>query len=124
MSETTGSNLPDRSPQVFAATTITLVLAGVFVVLRLISRGLVVKNVRWDDGWIVLAFLIAFGLSFAILYGTTKGLGKGDLDIQDDWRQSLRNCEYAFAILYVSAAVTFLLRTHGVSCNGMYLMAS
>lgn len=102
MSNKPTSSLSDRSPQVFAATTITLVLAGVFVILRIISRAFIVKKLKWDDYTIVIAFLIAFGLSFAILYGTTKGLGKGDTDIKNEWRQALRNCEYVFAILYVS----------------------
>lgn len=46
---------------------------------------------------------IAFGLSFAIDYGTSKGLGRHDIDIPHNWLSSLRQSEYAFTILYVGS---------------------
>lgn len=45
--------------------------------------------------------LLAFGLSFSIDYGTSKGLGRHDIDIPTSWVRSLRGAEYAFTILYV-----------------------
>jgi hypothetical protein len=44
---------------------------------------------------------IAFGLSFSIDYGTSKGLGRHDVDIPSSWLPALRKSEYAFTILYV-----------------------
>jgi hypothetical protein len=44
---------------------------------------------------------LAFGLSFSIDYGTTKGLGRHDVDIPQSWLRQLRGGEYAFTILYV-----------------------
>jgi hypothetical protein len=44
---------------------------------------------------------IAFGLSFSIDYGTSKGLGRHDVDIPNPWIPALRRSEYAFTILYV-----------------------
>ncbi len=43
---------------------------------------------------------IAFGLSFSIDYGTSKGLGRHDADIPDSWLTGLHRTEYAFTILY------------------------
>lgn len=91
----------DRGPAVFAVTTTTLVLAGLLVIGRLVSRLWIVRNFTWDDFFIVCSILIAFGLSFAIDYGTTKGLGKGDQDILPEWTGPLRKCEYVFSVLYV-----------------------
>ncbi|CAI4212256.1 unnamed protein product [Parascedosporium putredinis] len=67
--------IEDRGPAVFAVTTATLVLATVFVVARLVCRRFIVKNISWDDRIILLAWLIAFGLSFTINFGARKGLG-------------------------------------------------
>jgi len=44
---------------------------------------------------------IAFGLSFSIDYGTSKGLGRHDVDIPDSWLPVLHRSEYVFTILYV-----------------------
>lgn len=52
----------------------------------------------------ILAWTIAFGLSFAIDYGTSKGLGRRDADIPDSWLPGLRRSEYAFTIFYVSSS--------------------
>ncbi|KAI0431184.1 fucose permease [Xylaria sp. FL1042] len=98
---------PDRGPIVFAVTTGTLVLATVFVAARLACRRFIVRQVSWDDYFIVIAWLLAFGLSFAIDYGATKGLGRHDADIRaDDW-DPLRRSEYAFTVLYNPALMAF-----------------
>ncbi|ORY65087.1 L-fucose permease [Pseudomassariella vexata] len=92
--------VPDRGPAVFAVTTATLVLASVFVAARLYTRLGIVRNISWDDYFIVLAWFLAFGLSFTIDLGATKGLGRYDADIvADDWND-LRRCEYVFSIIY------------------------
>jgi fucose permease len=44
--------------------------------------------------------LIAFGLSFSIDYGTSKGLGRHDADIPEHWLSGLYSSEYVFTILY------------------------
>lgn len=49
----------------------------------------------------MLAWLIAFFLSFTIDLGVSYGLGRHDADIpSSDW-PTLRRCEYVFTILYV-----------------------
>ncbi|KAI3318021.1 fucose permease [Xylariaceae sp. AK1471] len=96
-----------RGPVVFAVTTGTLVLATVFVAARLACRTFIVRQVSWDDYFIIIAWILAFGLSFAIDYGTTKGLGRHDDNIApDDW-DPLRRSEYAFTVLYNPALMAF-----------------
>ncbi|PKS05764.1 hypothetical protein jhhlp_007593 [Lomentospora prolificans] len=103
MSTSPGSEnvgIEDRGPAVFAVTTATLVLATTFVVARLVCRQFIVKNISWDDRIIILAWFIAFGLSFTINFGARKGLGRHDADIHDEDWGTLRRCEYVFSVLY------------------------
>lgn len=97
-----GGSVPDRGPAVFAVTLSTLVVASVFVGARLLCRQFIVKNISWDDRMMLLAWVLAFGLAFTICFGTTKGLGRYDEDIDSDNEDALRRCEYVFSILYVS----------------------
>jgi hypothetical protein len=109
-----------RSEVVLVVTTTTFVLASVFVTARLISRFGILKSRTADDWFMIVAWVsdwvsmarrdcadqvatqfIAFGLSFSINYGTSKGLGKHDADIPAAWLPALRRSEYAFTILYV-----------------------
>lgn len=96
----TGSDA-QRSETVFIVTTTTFALATIFVVSRLISRFALVKSRTWDDWFIILAWLFAFGVSFSIDWGTTKGLGRKDENIKPGWLSGLRKSEYAFTVLYV-----------------------
>lgn len=102
------SHVPDRGPAVFAVTVATLTVASVFVAARLYCRNFIVKKISWDDRMMALAWLISFGLSFTIAYGTHKGLGKYDADIDSENRGALRRCEYVFSILYVGLSYSGL----------------
>lgn len=107
----------DRGRAVFAVTTATLALATTFVAARLVCRKFIVRNISWDDRIMILAWVIAFGLSFTIDFGTHKGLGKHDRDIPErDWAP-LQRCQYVFSVLYVSGGH----RTLGIvrSCRGL-----
>ncbi|KAI1742599.1 major facilitator superfamily domain-containing protein [Xylaria scruposa] len=103
----TAGGFPDRGPVVFAVTTGTLVLATVFVGARLACRTFIVRQVSWDDYFIIIAWALAFGLSFAIDYGTAKGLGRHDADISTENWDPLRRSEYTFTILYNPALMAF-----------------
>ncbi|RFU26944.1 hypothetical protein B7463_g9380, partial [Scytalidium lignicola] len=89
-----------RGPTVLAVTTTTIVLASVFVIARLISRFCIVRSHTWDDYWMILAWVLAIGLSFSINYGTSKGLGRHTTDIPPQWVAPLKKSEYVFSILY------------------------
>ncbi|KAH8591276.1 major facilitator superfamily domain-containing protein [Bisporella sp. PMI_857] len=91
---------PSRGKAVFIVTTVTFILATIFVASRLISRFFILRHKTGDDWLMIVAWVIAFGLSFAIDYGAFRGLGRHDADIPQEWLPALRQSEYAFTILY------------------------
>ncbi|KAJ4361311.1 hypothetical protein N0V95_002013 [Ascochyta clinopodiicola] len=91
---------PSRGPAVRATSAATLVLCSVFVILRLMSRFFVVKKPGWDDYTMIAAWLLAFGASFSIIFGTTKGLGRHQDHIPDPWLEPMQQSAYAFSVLY------------------------
>ncbi|ESZ89643.1 hypothetical protein SBOR_9974 [Sclerotinia borealis F-4128] len=97
---TTIDSMHSRSSAVFIVTTVTFIIASTFVVARLVSRFGILKSRTWDDWFIILSWLFAFGLTFSIDYATTKGLGELDRDIKDEWRPDLKKAQYAFTVLY------------------------
>ncbi|KAH8688930.1 major facilitator superfamily domain-containing protein, partial [Phaeosphaeriaceae sp. PMI808] len=54
----------------------------------------------WDDCLVVVAWVLAFGLSLSICYGTSKGIGLHLARIPPEWLPELRKSIYAFAVLY------------------------
>ncbi|KZM25069.1 uncharacterized protein EKO05_0007577 [Ascochyta rabiei] len=103
---------PSRGPAVRATSAATLVLCSVFVILRLMSRFFVVKKPGWDDYTMIAAWLLAFGASFSIIFGTTKGLGRHQDHIPDPWLEPMQQSAYAFSVLYnpaLMAAKTSIL---------------
>lgn len=117
---TQSTAIENRGPVVLAVTTALLVASSVVVFLRLISRGVIVRRVSWDDYFMVLAWvcayqnacnhrdavadavqLIAFGFCFSICWGTSVGLGRHEVDVKPEWQSSLKKSEYAFSVLYV-----------------------
>lgn len=55
------NSFPDRGQAVMAVTTTTLVIASLFVAARLVSRIAIVRNVTWDDYFIILAWVSGAG---------------------------------------------------------------
>jgi hypothetical protein len=92
---------PDRGPTVLIVVVTTLAVATLFVAARMVSRLAIVRQITWDDYMIILSWVIAFGSTFAIAFGTSKGLGRRDVDIRQDSVVTLKKCEYVFAVLYV-----------------------
>ena len=95
--------LRGRSNAVFAVTITMVVLSTLFVSCRMVSRAAIVKKISIDDYFIILAWNIALGLSFAVCYGTAWGLGRHEADVPDNWQSSLRKADYAFTVLYQPA---------------------
>ncbi|KIV99287.1 uncharacterized protein PV09_09055 [Verruconis gallopava] len=91
---------PNRGPSVLIVTTLFCVLATIFVALRMISRIGIVKKVDPDDYVMLLAWVIAFCLSFSICYGTAYGLGQHQSTIPASHMGRLKRAEYAFSVLY------------------------
>lgn len=92
-----------RSETVLAVTIIMVVLSTLFVFFRMLSRAAIVKRISVDDYFMMLAWTIAFGLSFAICYGTAWGLGRHETDVPGSWQPALRKAVYAFTVLYQPA---------------------
>jgi fucose permease len=95
-----GHDYPSRGPAVRATSAATLVLCSVFVILRLMSRFFVVKKPGWDDYTMIMAWVLAFGASLSIILGTTRGLGRHQDHIPEDWLEPMRKSSYAFSVLY------------------------
>lgn len=91
-----------RGPVVMGVSAATLACCSLFVGLRLVSRFAVVRKPGWDDYTMILAWLLAFGASFAVCYGTTKGLGRRQEDIPPAWLQPMKQTSFVFSVLYVS----------------------
>lgn len=81
----------------------TLVLSSLFVGFRLISRFAVLRKPGWDDYTIIVAWILAFGASFSICYGATKGLGRHQEDIPTQWLAPMKQSAFVFSVLYVRA---------------------
>lgn len=90
-----------RGPTVMGVSAATLALCSLFVGLRLISRFAVVRKPGWDDYTMILAWLLAFGASFAICYGASKGLGRRQEDIPREWLKPMKQSSFVFSVLYV-----------------------
>lgn len=58
------------------------------------------KKPGWDDYTMFAAWVLAFGASFSIIFGTTKGLGRHQDHIPDDWLEPMQQSAYAFSVLY------------------------
>lgn len=94
-------DIPNRGPAVLAVSATTLALCSLFTAFRLLSRFAVVRKAGWDDYTIIVAWMLAFGASFAICWGTTKGLGRRQHDIPIEWLPSMKKAAYVFTVLYV-----------------------
>ncbi|KAI7036229.1 hypothetical protein KC362_g7431, partial [Hortaea werneckii] len=96
-------NFQGRSDAVFAVSIVMAVLTSGFVLFRMISRAAIVKKVKVDDYFIVLAWVIAFGLWFSICYGSAWGLGRHESNVPQAWQTPLRKANYAFTVIYQPA---------------------
>lgn len=96
-------DLQGRSEAVLAVTIAMLVLSFAFVFLRMLSRAAIVKHFAIDDYLMIAAWLIAFGMSFSICYGTAWGLGRNEANVPANWQPTLHKANYAFEVLYQPA---------------------
>lgn len=94
-------NLSDRNSTILIVTIVTVSIATVLIVGRLISRAVIVKHVTFDDYLIVIGWILSFGASVLVAFATGKGLGKPDVRIKDEWVLPLKKYIYAFSVLYV-----------------------
>ncbi|KAF2846363.1 MFS monosaccharide transporter-like protein [Plenodomus tracheiphilus IPT5] len=93
-------DFPTRGPVVLGVSAATLALCSLFVAFRLISRLAIVRKPGWDDHTMLVAWMLAFGASFAVCYGTTKGLGRRQENIPSEWQAPMKQSAYVFSVLY------------------------
>ncbi|KAF2833976.1 MFS monosaccharide transporter-like protein [Ophiobolus disseminans] len=96
----TMDDFSSRGPLVMGVSAATLALCSLFVGLRLVSRFVVVRKPGWDDYTMMLAWVLAFGASFSICYGASKGLGRRQEDIPKEWLRPMKQTSWAFSVLY------------------------
>ncbi|KAL2152655.1 hypothetical protein VTH82DRAFT_5839 [Thermothelomyces myriococcoides] len=97
----TAGDCPDRGPAVFAVTTVTLVMATLFVVARMVTRLCIVRRWAIDDFVMTLAWLFAVTLSLTINVGVNYGLGRHDRNINPAKNPSLMATKTSILILYL-----------------------
>ncbi|KAG4436930.1 hypothetical protein IFR05_007581 [Cadophora sp. M221] len=95
----------ERSRAIFIAATGSFVLASISAAGRVVSRFVVVKRHGWDDYTFILAWILAFGLTFAVNFGTYKGLGLHNDNILPAWTAPLLAAEYVAIVLFTPALV-------------------
>lgn len=100
-------NLSDRNSTILIVTIVTVSVATVLLVGRLISRAVIVRHMTLDDYLIIIGWTLSFGVSFMVALATGKGLGKPDVRIKDEWVLPLKKCVYAFSVLYVRISTRF-----------------
>lgn len=67
-----------RSSAVFTVTLVLIICATVFVVLRLISKWGITRKATGDDWAIIVAWVLAVGLSGSVIVAAHFGLGLPD----------------------------------------------
>ncbi|KAL8719620.1 MAG: hypothetical protein Q9225_003394 [Loekoesia sp. 1 TL-2023] len=90
----------NRGDEVLAVTVALFVAATFTVILRFVSRVGIVKRISEDDYAMIVAWIISFGFSFSICYGTSVGLGRHEANVRPEDDAALRKSEYAFSVLY------------------------
>jgi fucose permease len=98
--DTNHNDFQGRAAPVLAVSLTLLVLATVFVFFRMVSRAAIVKKVATDDYFMVVAWIIAFGLTVSVIWGTRYGLGRHAENIPSEWTSTLKKCNYVFSVLY------------------------
>ncbi|KAF1849826.1 MFS monosaccharide transporter-like protein [Cucurbitaria berberidis CBS 394.84] len=93
-------HFPTRGPVVIGVSAAILAISSIFVGFRLISRFAVVRKPGWDDYTMIVAWMLAFGASFSICYGATKGLGRRQENIPSEWLPPMMQSAYVFSVLY------------------------
>ena len=66
----------DRGTQALVCAIIFTAVAGIFIILRCISRFLIVKRPGTEDYLILVAFVLSVGLTIDVSLQRDNGLGK------------------------------------------------
>ncbi|WWD18846.1 hypothetical protein CI109_103301 [Kwoniella shandongensis] len=97
------TKLHDRSGAIFTVTLVTMILAVAFTVMRLISKGWIVRKVTLDDWFAVLGCLFSLVVSISIMVGAKNGLGKQDAAITPDMYGIMKRSTFILTVFYSPA---------------------
>ncbi|KAL5594391.1 hypothetical protein BROUX41_001326 [Berkeleyomyces rouxiae] len=100
MAITNTPGVADRGPQVFRTVLATAILATLFFAARMYCRIFIIRNFTIDDRFLLVAWVVAIGLSCDIMIGASAGIGRHDGDISDQQVVVIRKTEYTFTVLY------------------------
>ncbi|KAH7146756.1 hypothetical protein B0J13DRAFT_442026, partial [Dactylonectria estremocensis] len=92
-----------RSRAVFISVTVTFGIASVFAAGRLISRFGIVKRHGWDDYAFIVAWILAFGVSFAVDFSRSKGFGLYDDNVPRDGEAPLLRAQNTAIVMFIPA---------------------
>ncbi|WVQ73497.1 hypothetical protein IAR50_003069 [Cryptococcus sp. DSM 104548] len=100
------SVLSDRHTTVFVVTLVFAIFATVFIGMRMLSKGWIVKRYTLDDWFAVAAWVFCMGVAVSVMIGAEAGLGKMDTFLSDLESESQKKAIYAFTIFYNLALST------------------
>ncbi|KAL5603912.1 hypothetical protein FOVSG1_006662 [Fusarium oxysporum f. sp. vasinfectum] len=88
---------------VYITVTATFLVASIFAAGRVIGRFGIVKRHGWDDYTFIVAWILAFGLSFTVDFGTSKGFGLYADDTSRHAGTALLRTQYTAIIMFIPA---------------------
>ncbi|KAI5459432.1 hypothetical protein BGZ63DRAFT_361102 [Mariannaea sp. PMI_226] len=109
------SSYGGRGPTVNAVLWTETVLAGIFVLLRVYTRKVVLSSFGWDDFFLIITWILLAVYSALVSVGTLYGIGQKRADVsQDDYIQAMKYEIIAqgvciFNIATSKAAVAFFI---------------
>ncbi|EFE37927.1 hypothetical protein TRV_07417 [Trichophyton verrucosum HKI 0517] len=103
------ADVPSRGYQLWVTDVVVVIVAGVFVAIRLVSRYLR-SGIQVDD-WTILAALVT-DMSAAVGYG----FGKHDWDITDE--QEKKSLKVSIHIIIITIIITFNSSQNAALANG------
>jgi hypothetical protein len=92
----------DRGTQAVVVVTVVTALAGLFIVLRVISRFFVIKSPGTEDYFILVAMLLSIGLAVTVDLQRRNGLGKHAVDVTHEDNIRLLQLLYSSILVYNS----------------------
>lgn len=92
----------DRGTQAVVVATVVTALAGLFIVLRAISRFVVIKSAGAEDYCILISMGLAIGLAVIVDLQRQNGLGKHAVDVSEADNVRLLQLLYSSIMVYNS----------------------
>lgn len=86
---------------VLTVTITLLLLTTLVIIMRFISRRMIMRKLSLDDWLMLLAWALIIGLSISIILAAYSGLGLHSNQVQHQQKVNLKKEIYAFSVLFV-----------------------